>query len=171
MAAMYRVRQFVRAVGAWVRRDDTEQVRSYLPLPAVELFRSMPRYDQQHALNVLHMLEEQGHAEPALLVAALLHDTGKTVQQSGALRLWHRVAVVLLRAFWPDALERLGRNGAEGWRRPFYVQQHHAALGAELAREAGCSQLAVDLILHHEKPLDEADAPLLAALKSADNAN
>jgi hypothetical protein len=171
MAAIYRVRQFVRAVGAWVRRDDMDQVRSILPLPAVDLFQSMPRYDQQHALNVLHTLQEQGHTEPALLVAALLHDTGKTIQPSGALRLWHRVVVVLLRACWPDALERLGRHEAEGWQRPFYVQQHHAALGAELAREAGCSQLAVDLILYHEESPDEADSPLLAALKSADNAN
>lgn len=168
---MYRVRQFVRAVGAWVRRDDMEQVHSILPLPAVELFQSMPRYDQQHALNVLHMLQTQGYTEPALLVAALLHDTGKTVQQSGALRLGHRVAVVLLRACWPDGLERLGRRKGGGWRQPFYVQQHHAALGGELAREAGCSQLVVDLILHHEEPPDEADTPLLAALKSADNAN
>jgi hypothetical protein len=103
----------------------------------------------------------------------LLHDVGKTAKQPGRLRLWHRVAVVLLRALQPGLLERLGelpsesfappdaigshgqRHGrfqwnCESWRVPFFVQKHHAAISAELAREAGCSAESVELILHHE---------------------
>lgn len=144
---------------------------SYLPAAAVELFQAMPRYDQRHALSVFRTLRQQGHAEPDLLAAALLHDVGKTVPRGGGLRLWHRVAVVLMRAFWPGLLERLGRDEPGSWRQAFYVQQHHAALGAELARQAGCSTTTVDMIRRHEDPPERTDDPLLAALQAVDGMN
>jgi hypothetical protein len=179
MSASYRVRQFVRAAGAWFQPQKTDEVRRYLPPGALDLFLSMPRYDRQHALNVLHTLQERGHNNPDLLAAALIHDVGKTVQQdgaegtkgAGALRLGHRVAVVLMRALWPGLLERIGQDRAGSWQQPFYVQQHHAAISADLAQQAGCSPRTVALIQRHEDQPDEADAPLLVALRAADNVN
>jgi len=105
-----------------------------------------------------------------LLAAALLHDVGKTPPQGGRLRLWHRVAVVLMRAFWPGLLERIARNQPGSWRQPFYVQGHHAEIGAELARQAGCSSITVALIRRHEGLQRQADE-LLAALQAADGLN
>lgn len=173
MSALYRVRQFVRAAGAWVRsgEGDGEFAARYLPPPAVKLFQAMPRYDQQHALNVCHMLERQGHAERDLLAAALLHDAGKSVPRGDRVRLWHRVAVVLMRAFWPSLLGRLAQDEPGSWRRPFYVQQYHAAIGAEAAQQAGCSAVTVGLIRHHEDASDQALDPLLVALQAADSEN
>ncbi len=173
MSAIYRVRQFVRAAGAWVQSigADADLVGYYLSPAAADLFRAMPRYDRQHALNVCRTLLEQGYGEPDLLAAALLHDAGKTARQEGALRLWHRVAVVLMRACWPGLLERIGQERPGSWRRPFFVQQHHAAIGAELARGVGCSTTTVELIRRHEDPPDQADDPLLAALQAADSMN
>jgi putative nucleotidyltransferase with HDIG domain len=173
VSAVYRVQQFFRAAGAWLRPSagSAAQVGCYLTPQAVDLFRAMPRYDRRHALNVLHTLRERGYSDPELLAAALLHDVGKTAHPAGGLRLWHRVAVVLLDAFWPGLLERLGEEQHEGWRRPFYVQLHHAAIGAELAQQIGCSPGTVDLIRRHESPSRQAVDARLAALQAADDVN
>lgn len=178
MSAVYRVRQFARAAGAWMRpgaggrdRPGQEMLGRYLSPPSLALFRAMPRYDRAHALAVFDTLRRAGHSDPDLLAAALLHDVGKTVHTEGRLRLWHRVAAVLMRAFRPGLLEHIGQDRPEGWRRPFVVQVQHAELGAGLARDAGCSPRTIALILHHEDPADAADDPLLAALQAADSRN
>ncbi len=166
------MRQFIQAAGAWAHsQEDEAAIGRYLAPQAVELFRSMPRYDRQHALNVFRTLQGQGRTEPDLLAAALLHDVGKSLPRSGGVRLWHRVTAVLMRALWPGLLERLGREDLEGWRRPYYIQQHHAAIGAELAQQAGCPPGIVALIQHHEDPPGPAVDPLLAALLAADSSN
>ena len=131
----------------------------------------MPRYDQQHALKVVDTLAREGHTERDLLAAALLHDVGKSVTPGARLRLWHRVTVVLIHVSWPSLLERLAKDEPHSWRRPFHVQLHHAAIGAEAARRAGCSATAVDLIRRHEQAPNQALDPLLAALQSADSRN
>lgn len=173
MSALYRIRQFFRATRSWFGSggDGDELAARYLPPPAVELFRAMPRYDQQHALKVVDTLKREGHTERDLLAAALLHDVGKSVTPEARLRLWHRVTVVLIHVSWPSLLERLAKDEPGSWRRPFHVQLHHAALGAEAARRAGCSTAAVDLIRRHEKASDKAHDPLLAALRAADSQN
>lgn len=174
MSAAYRVRQFIHATSAWIRAEGVDQalLARYLPPRAMDLFLAMPYYDQQHALNVLSTLQDQGYSDPDLMAAALLHDVGKSASRMGRPRLWHRVARVLGHALWPELLERLShRDPGGGWRQPFYVQEHHAALGAELAQEAGCSPATVELIRHHEEPGARSQAPWLAALQAADSAN
>jgi len=173
MSAAYRVRQFARAVGAWLQPEDAAQavVSSYLPEAARELFWAMPRYDRQHATRVVETLEGMGVRDPDLMAAALLHDTGKTAGKTGRLRLWHRVAVVLMRAFAPSLLERIAQDRPKSWRQPFYVQLHHGEIGAALAAEAGCSARTADLIRHHEDSAGQQDDHLLTALQSADGVN
>jgi hypothetical protein len=178
MSAVYRVRQFARAAGAWLRlgaegreQSDSPALDRYLPAAGVALFRLMPAYDRAHARAVFDSLRQAGHVEPDLLAAALLHDAGKTAHPRGRLSLWHRVAAVLLRAWRPELLARVGQEGAGGWRRPFFVQAYHAELSAELARQAGCSDRTVALIGHHEDAPGAEDDPLLAALQAADSQN
>lgn len=171
MPAIYRVRQFLRAVGSGLRPVPEDEFGAYLGPEAVRVFGQMPRYDRLHALQVLRTLKAQGQRDPDLLAAALLHDAGKTVRPEGALRLWHRVAVVLMRAFRPKLLEQLGEDSPGSWRRPYYVQTHHADLGAELAHRVGCSPVTVELIRRHEDPPGTSDDALLVALQAADSQN
>ncbi|MGD2040823.1 MAG: HDIG domain-containing protein [Anaerolineae bacterium] len=170
MSAIYRVSQFLRAVGTWFQpaQIDQDVLGRYLPVDAVRLFEAMPRYDQRHALSVLRLLREQGHTQPDLMAAALLHDVGKTRAPQGSLHLWHRVATVLMRSLSPRLVEQVGRDEPGSWRQPFFVQENHAALGAELARQVGCTPRTVELIRYHEDALAGSNVPLLAELQAAD---
>ena len=170
---MYRVSQFFRALVARVPKRELDLLSEYLTPSQLELFRRMPRCDQRHGLDVFHALRKEGYHDHHLLAAALLHDVGKI---DGRLQLWHRVLVVLIKAFWPQLLDRLARREPRSWRYPFYVHQHHPELGAELARAAGCSPVTVELIRRHQDPL--ASSPLrthqdelLVALQKADGVN
>jgi putative nucleotidyltransferase with HDIG domain len=102
--------------------------------------------------------------------AALLHDVGKS---GGRIRLWHRVAKVLLDAFWAGWAERLASDDPDSWRYPFHVQAHHAARGAEMVRKAGGSSELAALIADHHKAVEETarqgvDARRLCQLQRAD---
>ena len=147
----------------------------WLPPAGVDLFQRMIRRDQRHSLDVLHTLCTAGHDQPDLLAAALLHDVAKTAQPGRRLKLSHRVAVVLMQAIKPGWVEQVARSDPDDWRYPFYLHLHHPEMGARLAQEAGCSQLAVGLIRRHQvklsaPPVDEEDQ-LLAWLQAADDVN
>jgi putative nucleotidyltransferase with HDIG domain len=167
---MYRVRQFVHALTARIPGEEWPPIRELLPPDQLTLFRSMSRRDQRHGLDLMAALREQGYHEQPLLRAALLHDVGKT----GHLRLFHRVAVVLLEAYAPSMLSRLADGRPSSWRYPFHAHLHHARLGAERARDAGCDEFTVQLIEHHHRSAPvlpsgaEKTQRLLAALQSVD---
>jgi hypothetical protein len=193
--ALYRVRQFLRALLASLRPlDEVEQaeVRAVLIASAWPLFAAMPRADQRHSLNVLHAIAqnkasgtpaltaESAGGREALLQAALLHDCAK---RAGGVQLWHRVAGVLLKAFWPGVLLRWGAGPAparSNWRYPFWAYVNHPSSGASLAAQAGCPPLVVWLIRYHQgafdlatqpPPPDDARLVMLAALQAADDDN
>ena len=161
---MHRVGQFVAHVRAKVEPAEEALVDRVLPPDAARLFRSMPVADRRHGLDVVARLLERGHDDPDLLAAALLHDAGK----GGRMRLWHRVAGVLLEAVAPSALRRLALPDPTSWRHPFHLYLHHDAISAELAVGAGCSPRVGGFIRGQPS---EADAPLQAALKAADDAS
>jgi len=178
----YRVQQFLASLG-W----DTEPVqdgllKAHLDAAQCGLFRRMPLSEQRHALATLRAVQRTGHTEAALAQAALLHDVGKVLPLAsqggtgGSIRLWHRVVAVLLQAIHPELLRRLAQGQPDSWRYPFFVQLHHASLGAQLAAEAGADPLAVALIRwHHSWPNESSLHPqgqaLLTALQSADEEN
>jgi hypothetical protein len=167
---VYRVKQFWWALRARLPADAWSSIKASLTTQQLALFRTMSPSDQRHSLDVYRALLAAGQTDRDLLVAALLHDVGKA---GGQLHLWHRVAIVLLRAFWPAALKRLSQGEARGWRTGFVIHRRHPELGADQAEAAGCSPLTVALIRRHQDPPAanpgrmEEDR-LLAALQRAD---
>ena len=163
--ALNRVRQFFRALAARIGAGEYDLVAARLTPAQAGLFQRMPRCDQRHCLDVFCALLSVGHRDEHLLQAALVHDVGKSAAR---LRIWHRVAVVLLGRFAPGWLRQLAANG-RGWSRPFAVHVHHAELGANWAAEAGCSPEVASLIRRHHEPQPD-DKPLVA-LQRADRQN
>jgi hypothetical protein len=161
---VHRVGQFVAHVRARVDPAEEALVERVLPPDAQALFGGMPVADRRHGLDVAQRLLASGHDDRDLLAAALLHDAGK----GHRLRLWHRVAGVLLEAFAPSALRRLASPDPRSWRHAFHLYLHHDAISAEMAVEAGCAPRAAAFI--RGEP-NETDAPLQAALKAADDAS
>jgi len=143
-----------------------------------------------------------------LAVAALLHDCGKeaAAKYGVTLGLWLRGPLVLLDRWFPRlavrwalsdaafhtgsdfgatansnlAAPHLVRMAVRGWRYALYVQHEHAEIGAQWAKQAGCSPLSCWLIAHHQSRLstfeDEAalggePSRLLAILQHADDGN
>ena len=143
--------------------------RKHLSARQMALFMRMDPGEQVHALRVLKTLRRRGEDHPALMVAALLHDSGKLRYP---LQVWERVLVVLGGAFFPNQAKVWGRGPARGWRRAFVVAEHHSSWGAELAAECGASPLTVRLIWRHHEPLvtvpETLEDRLLRALQAAD---
>lgn len=161
---MHRVAQFVAHVRARVEPAEEQLAVEVLPPAAVDLFRAMPVADRRHALDVAERLLAAGIDDPDVLGAALLHDAAK----GHRMRLWHRVAGVLLERAAPSVLRRLADPDPRSWRHPFHLYLHHGPMSAELARAAGASERLAAFILD---AASEADASLQRALRAADDAS
>jgi hypothetical protein len=161
---VHRVAQFIGHLTARVEPAEEAGARHLLPESAWPLFVAMPTVDRRHALDVAGRLLAAGQTDPDLLAAAMLHDAAK----GHRMRLWHRVAGVLLGAIAPRSLARLASPDERSWRYPFHLYLHHSALSAEAAVRAGCSRRAADLIRGSSEP---SDALILAALRRADEAS
>jgi len=177
--AAYRVQQFGRALLAgWRGPDQAElaEARHWLPPSGWQLFAEMPRAEQRHALNVWHSLKSAGYEQPELAQAALLHDVAK---YRGGVKLFHRVTVVLIKAFAPrmwQHLKELAEPPRTDWRYPLWTHANHPAGSAALAEAAGCSPKAVDLIRRHQEVLATSQSltpaeTLLVAFQTADDEN
>jgi hypothetical protein len=162
--SLYRSRQFFRSVGASISDEESAEVAGRLSADQQRLFSTMTARDQRHSLDVLHVLQQQGQEDPELLAAALLHDVGK-----GPIRLWHRVAYVLLHAASPGLVRKAASDDGAAWRQALAACVDHAHRGAALVEAAGGSDGLVQLVLDHEKVGGSAD-PRVALLQAADGA-
>jgi hypothetical protein len=162
---VHRVAQAVAHVRARVEPEEEALARRILPPDGVRLFEWMPLADRRHGLDVAEALLRSGHDDPDLLAAALLHDAAK----GHRMRLWHRVAGVLLEAAAPWLLRRLAKADRDSWRYPFHLYLHHAPMSAELAMRAGCQPRVGDLI--RGTPSTEVDRGLHRLLEAADDAS
>jgi hypothetical protein len=168
---LYRTRQFWQALGATLAPEDLDLVCEVLTPAQRMLFERLQMSEKVHSLKVLRALLDQGEDQPDLLVAALLHDIGKS---RFPLIMLDRILIVLGKTFFPGRVKCWGsepvgvlnpsyisdRRGLltetffRIWRRPFIVAEKHPAWGAEMAAQAGASPLAVDLIRRHQEQLD-----------------
>ena len=151
-------------VRARVAPEEEALARRVLPVTAWPLFETMPVADRRHGLDGVRRLLAAGADEPELLAAALLHDAAKGQR----MRLWHRIAGVLLEAAAPAVLRRLASRNERSWRHPFHLYLHHAELSADMARHAGCSARTAAFI---RGTVDAGDTQLLRTLEAADDAS
>jgi putative nucleotidyltransferase with HDIG domain len=147
MRLAYRVRQFWYALFARPTPEDLALARSALTASQMRLFERLQPSEQVHSLTIYRQLLLQGDTQPDLLVAALLHDVGKSRYP---LHPWDRALIVLARAIVPERVKDWGRGQPRGWQRAFVVAQQHPDWGAEMAAQAGVSPLAVNIIQHHQ---------------------
>lgn len=159
---LHRVRQ-VREASLGPDASDLALAREYLAGDLLTLFGAQEPRDQRHSAATAHWLIERGYDDDHdLLVAALLHDTGK-----GAQRTRDRVAHVFTGWIPAGPLAAAGTSRFE-MRRALARSRAHSALGAELLAAAGASPRVIELTrLHHRPP--ERDA-MLALLQRADAA-
>ena len=160
--AAYRSRQFFGALRARVDPDERAEVAAHLTPAEERLFLSMDLRDRRHSLDVFLALQSSGRRDPSLLAAALLHDVGK-----GPVRLWQRVAFVMLKAVSAGLPRRLARADGPGWRGGLARMLDHAERGAALAEAAGSTAETVRLIRLHRAPVGDDSA--LAVLQAADD--
>jgi putative nucleotidyltransferase with HDIG domain len=164
--------QFWRVL--WGKPDEhgLEIARQHLSPRLYQLFQQMSPAEQAHALRVLSAVRDRGYDDPALLIAALLHDVGKSRYP---LHPWERAWIVLVDAFLPEKVDEWGQGSPSGWRKTFVVAAQHAEWGAEMAAVHGAAELAVKLIKEHQTAsptgFSAEEAVLLAVLKQADNEN
>ncbi len=161
---MRRVGQFVAHVRARVDPGEADLVRRMLPAAAVAVFDAMPVADRRHGLDVVARLVDADQHDPDVLVAALMHDAAK----GHRMRLWHRIAGVMIEALSPRMLARLASSDPGSWRHPFHLYLHHEALSADLAVRAGCTPRAAAFI---RGTVSAVDTELLRALRAADDAS
>jgi HD domain len=166
----YRSRQFWNALLSPSKRVPSEALLPHLNSAQIVLFRRMQPAEQVHAYQIFKRLESAGQTTPDLLTAALLHDVGKILVP---LSIFDRVLIVLGKYFFRKASRRWAEGTPHGLRLPFVVAEHHAGWGADLACQAGATQLSVELIRRHQDTSnpdsDSQTEHLLAALQAADD--
>ena len=166
-----RISRGIEGLLAPFRQVDNDLAEAVLSPEDFALFQRMNTADRAHSLRVYQWLREQGYDQRDLLAAGLIHDCGKAATH---LAVWQRTLKVLLKKLAPDAWRRLSAPAdVNNWRYPFFILATHAQIGAEWAREAGCSELTCWLIAHHETdiPREHPHYELLRALQNADAAS
>lgn len=164
MRVAYRLGQFWQLIHASPLPPEAwREIEGVLAPAELALFRRFSPADRQHGYRVMCTLRAAREEEPALLVAALLHDVGKTRVR---IRLWERVLGTLGERVFPGRVKAWGSGRAGGWRRPFAIRVQHAAWGAKMAEEAGSAPLAVALVRRHQdKALDHLEPELARLLR------
>ncbi len=155
-----KVRQFAVHLFGRVRPAEREALAGWLTHDQLTLFDRMHRADRRHGLDVVRALRSAGVTDRDVLVAGLLHDCGK-----GDVGVVPRVVHALAGAYG----ERVRGVVAAlpGMRAPLERLARHAALSAELAAAAGCSERTVELIRWQEAPRDPEFGRLLALADEA----
>lgn len=165
---IYRVLQFAHAIFPNLNPKDIEWALKYLTPAASVLFLQQSLPEQRHAIDVTKSILKAKHPLSMddfknLVIAALLHDCGKSVL---SIRLWQRVFIVLIQKI-PKSLRSRIESGHSIFAYPLKIETRHALWGGYLAEDAGLNLVICQLIREHHNPKTK----LGFLLKQADNQN
>jgi len=141
-----KARQFWRHLAGRVSAAERAELDRWLTPAQRRLFEDMHRADRRHGLDVVAELRRQGHADPDLLLAGLLHDCGK----DRSVGLWHRVAWSLGERYGDGVRHLLAR--LPGFAAAFVNLEQHADRSAELCLAAGCGERVAHLVRNQSQP-------------------
>ena len=156
-------RRFFRGLRGSLSPAEERAVHQLLGPAELRLFASLQGRERRHALDVLTWLRANASPSDELLLAALLHNTGK-----GALHAHERILHVLLLQFAPRTARSASLiAAAAGWDTP--SRRCATTPSAEQLRLAaiGCSPRVCELVRRHHdaSPGDDRE---LAWLMEAD---
>lgn len=143
--AFYRLWQLGRALTATVMPAERVLITQHLSLAEQRLFAQMSQFDQRHVLDVYHTLQSAGMTDPALLQAALLHDTGKVDLQGRQIPLVYYGLFVVLRRFAPAWYARAATHGG-GLLHPFATHANHEQRSVHYVEQANSSPAVVAIL-------------------------
>lgn len=150
---MYRIRQFWQSIISKPGDQDLKLIGEYLSNTQFELFRKLSLGEQAHSIRVFKYIIQQNETDRDLLIAALLHDIGKTIY---TLNIWERVFIVITNILFPKRINGWGDGGnldgswTVNWHRPLIIAKYHPDWGAELAEKVNVSQTVINLIRNHQ---------------------
>jgi len=181
MNIMHRIHQYIVASKAEIHMKDVNFIRRFLTKKEQILFYRMSTTDQCHSLNVAYKLTkklkdvETFQKEPLAnkkeaIIAALLHDVGKT---EAPFSLMARSLYVLTKTILKKGnlkfIYKLGQSPkASKLIRNFYVLEFHPQIGVDILKTLTNDSFVLDLVLKHQEPLDNNDPIILNLLKEAD---
>jgi len=172
MGISYRAGQFLHLLTAKLKREHRRFVYEMLNPSMAALFFRMSDPDQSHSVRVFQTLVDQGEEDEDLLMAALLHDVGKSLHP---LRAWERSLVVVTNRILPNQVLKWGQGEPYSWRKPFVVALQHPEWGAALIQQEGGSETLVTLIHYHQEHappnIGKDVQELLERLQTADGMN
>jgi putative nucleotidyltransferase with HDIG domain len=161
-----RVEQFIRGMFARLSGKDYTFLADYLTKPELDLFLSMHRYDQKHAVDVARHLAGRG-ASLELIRAGMLHDIGKA--ECPELTLIRRSIAVFLEWRAPEDAQFLADRGRGNLAYAVYVHKNHPEIGARILEDMGSDPEIVTLVRFHQAGTAPADARRdLERLREAD---
>ncbi len=155
-------RRFFRGLRGSLSPSEERAVRALLRPAELRLFETLQGRERRHALDVMAWLIANTTPSDELLVAALLHNTGK-----GRLYVHERILHVLLLQFAPRLHARLASPEGGRLGRALAAQRDHPERGAQALAAIGCSPRVRELVRgHHDgSPGDDGE---LAWLIEAD---
>lgn len=168
-------------MGKWSRRLSRRQlrvwerdfIRLHLDDRGQLLFFQMDPADQRHSLAVAKaVLAKRGYqtgvAIEPLVQAALLHDIGKV---QGDLTPLSRLMVGLIKRLAPGLRVKWAKRSGGIIGHACYIDLHHPARGAYMARTLGVPPEVASVIQTHHEPPRPGEPRILTFLREADGRN
>lgn len=154
---LYRLNQLYNAVFAGVTPSEYSWLNTFLTTKVFTLFCQQTLPEQRHALDVYYDIRNNKtaieriygcSAYEDLLLAALLHDCGKSLIEPS---LWQRILIVTT-GYLPSRWKQRINSRRNFLSRTLMIYDQHPSWGRRLAAKAGINDNVQLLIQNHHSP-------------------